>query len=714
MPPPRPLPWLLLLLALALSPLLPVLLGDGVFVLHDIWISDLLHAMLPYRAFLGDSLREGHFPLWMPGVWSGTPFLAQIETGALWPPGLLLYGLLDPFRALNLSFALDSLLAAGGSWVLARRVGRAPAGAALAGLVFAWQGFMVGHLRHPNMHAAAALLPWALWALEGLLRERRGGAALALILGLQLTAGHPQISWITGIVLATRTLHWMGAARGGIGRGLQVAAATALGGGLAGALLLPVARFTAASYLQTTPDWAFATAFPFRPADLLVLLAPSLVGAMETYDYQGAQSLPWGNYGYLGLLPLGLALWAGTRRGGRALLLGTAVALLLVLGASTPLYRLCWELLPGMALFRFPNRFLLVVGLGVALLAGQGLDALLARLPRQGPLLAVLALLLTLLDLQTAHRPRMPWDDADAWRQPTELRTQLEAAGIEGYVTVLHELDLWERAFHAARGVGADLAPYRLTWRIPIGQSGLLMGIESTLGYTRMVQARSGSFWQRYNTDLLAEVHQPELPTAADPRPSAALRALWDAGGVEAILTAFPIEGEGLERLSGGTMHLSRNPAALPHAWLATRWQPADSLAEAADWTLAPGHRASPAIEGATGSKGAATVTALSWSRPSPNEIEVQLPKGAPAGQGILIESWDPGWSATVDEAPAEIHIASGYQMAVALPAGAKRLRLRYWPEGLTEGLGLSLGAAVLWLAWALSDRRKRPLGRQG
>ena len=61
----------------------------------------------------------------------------------------------------------------------------------------------------------------------------------------------------------------------------------------------------------------------------------------------------------------------------------TLVAYLFVLGAATPVFRVAYLLLPGMKLFRFPTRFLIVVELGLALLGAVGLTRLGADLERR-------------------------------------------------------------------------------------------------------------------------------------------------------------------------------------------------------------------------------------------------------------------------------------------------------------------------------------------
>src|SRR5258708_35921355 len=64
------------------------------------------------------------------------------------------------------------------------------------------------------------------------------------------------------------------------------------------------------------------------------------------------------------------------------LIVMSLAAYLFVLGAATPVFRVAYLLLPGMKLFRFPTRFLIVVELGLALLAAAGLTRLRVDLER--------------------------------------------------------------------------------------------------------------------------------------------------------------------------------------------------------------------------------------------------------------------------------------------------------------------------------------------
>ena len=83
-------------------------------------------------------------------------------------------------------------------------------------------------------------------------------------------------------------------------------------------------------------------------------------------------------------------------------------------------------------------------------------------------------------------------------------------------------------------------------------------------------------------------------------------------------------------------------------------------------------------------------------------------------GSGYLVvaDALRSGWQATVDGRPTDLVAADGALAAVAVPAGAHEVALRYVAPGLRTGIALTLGAAglavVLFLAGPWLDARLR------
>ena len=82
-----------------------------------------------------------------------------------------------------------------------------------------------------------------------------------------------------------------------------------------------------------------------------------------------------------------------------------------------------------------------------------------------------------------------------------------------------------------------------------------------------------------------------------------------------------------------------------------------------------------------------------------------------PPGVAVVLEPWFPGWTASVDGAPAPLARADFAFMAVPVPQGRHTLRLSYSPTQLGRGVavaGATLAALLGALAWRRGARRRR------
>jgi hypothetical protein len=356
-------------------------------------------------AYRDARLLAGQLPLWAPDYFVGAPFLANPQTGVLYPPNWLTLWLAPP-RAYAWQLVGHTLLGAAGAFWCARRVLRVGAlGGFAAALVAAFGGFAQSMVGHVNQLQAAAWLPWAVLLAETAwrARSRRAAAGLGVVLALQVLAGHAQQSYMTaaflGAWLLGRSLsRWekvkihlapgapASAALPGavqprpnlVPLGKEVVGAVfvlAVGGGLAGLLaapqLLPMQELTARGIRAGGMTFREAAAFSLPPWVLPSSLLP-------VFSSAGQPNSEWLGYvGVVGLVLAGLGAVGGHRRA-EALMLAViaAGALLLALGQIGPLYPLAYRLVPGVGLFRVPARWLFVWSFALALLAAIGADLL--------------------------------------------------------------------------------------------------------------------------------------------------------------------------------------------------------------------------------------------------------------------------------------------------------------------------------------------------
>ncbi|HEY1479652.1 MAG TPA: YfhO family protein [Gaiellales bacterium] len=196
----------------------------------------------PFGAFLHAQLSQGNLPLWNPHAFAGQPFAADPQSGVLYPPALLAYGLLDPAHALVALTTFHYLLAVLGTYLVARQIGVTRLGAIYASLAYGVSGQLFARVQALGLLSGAAWIPLCIAAALLLARRRaRLGPELALmavsLCGLALT-GSQQITAVTGVACVLVLVVERGV-RGGV-IGLVAGGAAAA---LAAVALLPRLEF---------------------------------------------------------------------------------------------------------------------------------------------------------------------------------------------------------------------------------------------------------------------------------------------------------------------------------------------------------------------------------------------------------------------------------------------------------------------------------------
>ena len=369
-------------LAIAIFPLLllwrPLFAGEAFF-----WGTPLLQ-FIPWQRLGSELWRAGHLPLWNPFVGCGAPLAANYQTAAFYPLNAL--GLVLPVEvALNWATALHLALAGWGMFRWIKSLGSGSFPALIGALALEGSGFLVS--RAGLFPSVVFTFPWLaiwLWRAEVLTQRRRLRDALwlGLTLGLGLLAGHAQTAFYGGLLL-TAYLLFRGAhhpQRFPHLFGLCTLAAVA-GLALAAVQLLPTAELMLQSHRATGVGEEFAMTYSLWPWRLITFAAPDFFGAPGAGTYRGYPNY-WEGAGYIGLLPLVLALGAVLFRNrqrtkserAQIWFWATTVVLsiLLALGKNTPVFPFLFRYVPTFDLFQAPARWLAIATVGLAVLAAFG------------------------------------------------------------------------------------------------------------------------------------------------------------------------------------------------------------------------------------------------------------------------------------------------------------------------------------------------------
>jgi hypothetical protein len=669
---------------------LPPWLGTGSPADGNPLLRDVTFQIQPWLLFLRGELRQGRLPFWNPHQFAGTPYWANGQSAPLFPLHLLFAAL-----PLGLGFVLlpwlRFVVAGCGAWALGRALGLGRPGAAVAALVFPLSGMLVSFLLFP-MGNALALVPWVLWAVERL-AAGRGAAALALLAGAQLLAGHPETSIHTALLSALYLLV-RGAERPAVAWG-RFTAAWAVAAAIAAVHLLPLAVLLPATSKWQASGGDAVPPLALRLAQPLRLVLPQLYGhpAMGTWwgpfnysataVYAGAAALP--------LAAAGLPRLRGDRR-------WAAVAALLAFSLLAAYH------LPGVReLLALPplgrvahHRLIFGIELALALLAGAGCERWLAGKSR-GIAVGAAAVAALLTAAWALFR--------DDWSARGLLAEQTGWTIFAAAVALLLLASLALRPERRWRLLPPLLAVLlldllaahgRILGRLPLAR------LYPETGAVRFLRAREGR---------IAGIGEALRPNAAT------VYSLADLRGDDPIKLAT--YERVYSRLARPDSVYSQPIARWDDPWLdrlAVRWvlAPAAAAPPVATWHLAydgPDARiwqrptALPLVRWGSGSAGGGEKDGwvrtknrrpgawdITWSAPQPRLL-------------VVAESFEKGWRATLDGRPVPIAPVDGVLLGISLPSGEGELDLRYRPPGLLAGAVLSAAGLSIALLWLVSHR---------
>lgn len=376
----------LVLGALVFAEFPQVLLGLETFIVRDYGFF-----AFPLAHYQRECFWHGKLPFWDPYNNCGVPFLAQWNTMPLYPPALIY--LLFPLTWSLSFFCLLHLFWAGfGMYCLAQRWTGNRLAAALAGVVFSFNGLTLNLLMWPSHIATVSWMPWVVLTVERGWREGGRQLVVAAIVGaLQMLAGGPEGILFTWLILSGLWLMQLvrpeaeinsemetRSARGGNGQPQRQTTAwrfpllVLLVAALAAIQLFPFLDLAAHSQREE----GFADTRWSMPArGWANFFVPMVFGSTWRQNLFFQYGQYWTTSYYLGIGALLLALFALWRARNRRvwfLTAVTAVGFILAGGDNNPLSRFARRLIPQLTLMTYPVKYVLLMVFATPLLAAFG------------------------------------------------------------------------------------------------------------------------------------------------------------------------------------------------------------------------------------------------------------------------------------------------------------------------------------------------------
>ncbi len=752
----------LLVIVLATLPFLgPTLFQRKIFIAGDVGGSDFTDFVYASRSFLTQKLTVRQLPSWSGNIGFGYPLLAEGQIQTFYPTTLL-YLVLPPGTAFNLSLLLTLALLGIGTYAYGRFSRLQPLPALFAALAFTFSTSITMRWKHLAILSVISWLPLELLLVEAWIRQQRlgltkksflrGTSLLGLLIGLQLLAGHPQTTLYSLTILAIYTLvsttlnrvkseekstaiidnllikYWFQGV-------LLLVTSTFLGFLLASPQTLATIELSRLSNIEKL-NYQQSMPFPFKLKHLITFLVPFSFGdpsLLAPYLKFNPRELVWEICIYPGILAAfafiigGLSFKFKSRRDYLWLLMGVVAA---VFGISNLLI-----FLPLYNHFRNSGRFMIFCQLFLALLSAAFLQNIAEEIKEKFPTLEtpfkqikieianVISVMLVLmvvgnfLDLWLnlgRYNQSLP---EDSWVNHNDTAAFLKKGVLaENRYTSLDSSYVYNQIFGQQRGWKANPQAYLDYIKFMPLNSGLIYNLHGTEIYTGAFLRKPLIFSQYLHSAFVTVDNPKELKVAPAAKP------LLSLSGVKYFLSSKQITDPDFKLLKEipfpdikdqtsyeiVNLRIYEYQKSLPRYFLAKKIEPTASSSETQRSVAFNNYLPQETLYSEE-IKTAKTYTSEGELRlVSQNDGFYQWDFKSNQPQILFTsESYYPGWQAKIDDQNTPVIPTNLAFMSVEIPAGNHKVTLEYQPTYLPLGYYLSLAAAAFISASFLLTKSK-------
>lgn len=701
---------------------------QGIFFGADTISSDLLNFSYPAREYwVDDYLKKAQIPLWNSYITSGTPFLAQAQTGIFNPLQILLYLILPLDVAFNWSIIISFCLISAGTYFYSKLIGLSKSAAFFSASVFSLSGFMVGHLRHIPVILSVSTMPFMFYACEKILKDYSGNpkfkvsklfwpAIFALLVSYSIFGGHLSSTYLIVLFLIFYfILRVIFMNPSNIFQKVPVflvfVFALILGITLSSVQILSSLELIpyssrAAFTFQNSIDTQFYLKY------FLLLLNPYIFGNPILGTWDILKDHYWENIGYIGILPLVLSLIGiifsikQKNKVIKTILLILGICVFLLLGQYSFIYKFFWDFVPGFNMTRIPGRFLLFVDFFLSILAGFGLLYIQLNTTKYLKKLLILGIItITIVDLFIFGINFNPVITPDYYKNSKTvdfLKKDNSLFRIKSSNSGSH----WKKAWKISQGWQKDLSAYSATKEIlapdsnlyyRIQASGALNNSTGTFGLYRSINLDKSIISQITTENLVINKKIPKLGVLLGIENVKYF--ISEAKFNDSVLNDLGLTF--LRKINTGKpdfdAYIYLNNKWLPRAYLVGKYTEFSSSDKLLGYLLSNTFDPSKEVllenkinKPQTQGRGEVDITLYKDTRV---EMDIRSQDG---GILVLSDSYYPGWKAYVDGIETKIYLANYAYRAIYIEQGKHKVVFEYKAKAFQVGLVLSILSIII------------------